>query len=89
MVSPYQILLSRKALKDKEKLKAAGRSEKARSLCLLLAENPFVNPPPYEKLLGQMKGGYSRRINVQHRLVYEVDEFEKKVYVLRMWTHWE
>jgi Txe/YoeB family toxin of toxin-antitoxin system len=85
----YEVLFSKRAIKDRELLKSAGLSEKARALCKILAENPFQNPPPYEKLVGDLKGSYSRRINVQHRLVYEVDEDKKAVYVLRMWSHYE
>jgi len=85
----YEVLFSKRAIKDRDLLKSVGLSEKARALCKILAENPFQNPPPYEKLVGDLKGSYSRRINVQHRLVYEVDEDKKAVYVLRMWSHYE
>ena len=85
----YQIRLSTQAQKDKAKLKAAGLAEKARSLLALLIENPYQTPPPYEKLIGDLLGRYSRRINIQHRLVYEVDEAEKVVRILRMWTHYD
>ena len=85
----YEVLFSKRAIKDRELLKSVGLSEKARALCKILAKNPFQNPPPYEKLVGDLKGSYSRRINVQHRLVYEVDEDKKAVYVLRMWSHYE
>ena len=85
----YEVLFSKRAIKDRDLLKSAGLSEKARALCKILSANPFQNPPPYEKLVGDLKGSYSRRINVQHRLVYEVDEEKKAVYVLRMWSHYQ
>ena len=85
----YKVLFSKRAIKDRDLLKSAGLSEKARALCIILSKNPFQNPPPYEKLVGDLKGSYSRRINVQHRIVYEVDEDKKIVYVLRMWSHYE
>jgi len=85
----WAIVFTRQAKKDAGKLKAANLKEKAASLLDILAENPFQNPPPYEKLVGDLSGAYSRRINIQHRLVYHVLEQEKTVKVLRMWTHYE
>ena len=85
----YEVLFSKRAIKDRELLKSAGLSEKARALCKILAEDPFRSPPPYEKLVGDLNGSYSRRINIQHRLVYEVDKERHAVYVLRMWSHFE
>ena len=85
----YTVLFSKRAIKDRDLLKAAGLSDKARLLCKILANNPFQNPPPYESLVGDLKGSYSRRINVHHRLVYEVDKEKQTVYVLRMWSHYE
>ena len=85
----FDVLFSKRAIKDRDLLKAAGLAEKARALCKILAENPFQNPPPYERLVGDLSGSYSRRINVQHRLVYEVDKEKRVVYVLRMWSHYE
>ena len=85
----YEIVLTRAALKDLEKLKLAKLGLKAKELVAVLAINPFKNPPPYEKLGGGLAGYYSRRINIQRRLVYEVLEKEKVVRVLRMWTHYE
>ena len=85
----FDVLFSKRAVKDREFLKSAGLSEKARALCKILAEDPFRNPPPYEKLVGGLNGSYSRRINVQRRLVYEVDKEKHIVYVLRMWSHCE
>lgn len=80
---------SKFALKDAKKLSAAGLRDKAQALLDILEIDPFQNPPPYEKLVGDMRGTYSRRINIQHRLVYEVFRKEKTVRVLRMWTHYE
>lgn len=85
----WQLLFSRHAQKDAKKLLAAGLKPKAQELLVLLSEDPFRNPPPYEKLVGDLAGGYSRRINIQHRLVYEVFSQERAVRVLRMWTHYE
>ena len=86
---PYSILYSKKALKDAKKLSEAGLSAKAQELIKILEENPFQRPPNYEKLVGNLNGAYSRRINIQHRLVYQVDENEKKVRIMRMWSHYE
>ncbi|VDN47959.1 RelE/StbE replicon stabilization toxin [Petrocella atlantisensis] len=85
----YKVLLSKKALKDIKNLKSAGLSDKARLLIDLLKINPYTTPPSYEKLVGDLDGMYSRRINIQHRLVYTVNEQEHIVKVLRMWTHYE
>ncbi len=85
----WQVVFSRHAEKDAKKLAAAGLKEKAQALLAILALDPFRNPPPYEKLVGDLAGAYSRRINIQHRLVYEVFAKEGVVRVLRMWTHYE
>lgn len=85
----YKIKFSKLALKDAEKLKSAGLDNKTKRLLSIIAENPFQNPPPYEKLLGDLKEFYSRRINIQHRLVYKVDVDKKIVFVYRMWNHYE
>lgn len=85
----YQLLYTKAAQKDAKNLSAAGLKDKALFLLSIVSENPFQNPPPYEKLIGDLSGAYSRRINIQHRLVYEVLEAEKIVKVLRMWTHYE
>ena len=85
----WTLLYTRHAQKDAKKLSAAGLKEKAQALLDVLARDPFANPPPYEKLVGDLAGAYSRRINIQHRLVYEVIKAEKIVKVLRMWTHYE
>lgn len=85
----WNLAYSKYALKDAKKLSAAGLKDKAQVLLDLLERDPFQNPPPYEKLVGDLKGAYSRRINIQHRLVYEVFRQEKTVRILRMWTHYE
>jgi Txe/YoeB family toxin of toxin-antitoxin system len=88
-VVSWQIVYSKHAQKDAKKLAAAGLKAKALDLLPVLATDPFQNPPPYEKLVGDLAGAYSRRINIQHRLVYEVFPKERVVRVLRMWTHYE
>ncbi|MSS76184.1 MAG: Txe/YoeB family addiction module toxin [Methyloglobulus sp.] len=85
----YQLLYTKAAQKDAQNLNAAGLKDKALQLLEIVAENPFQKPPPYEKLIGDLAGAYSRRINIQHRLVYQVLEDEKIVKVLRLWTHYE
>jgi len=85
----WEIVFAKDALKDAKKLSAGGLREKAQALLDVLAQDPFQNPPPYEKLVGDLAGAYSRRINIQHRLVYEVFKKEHIVRVLRMWTHYE
>jgi Txe/YoeB family toxin of toxin-antitoxin system len=88
-VVTWNLAYSKYALKDAKKLSAAGLKDKAQVLLDLLERDPFQNPPPYEKLVGDLKGAYSGRINIQHRLVYEVFRQEKTVRILRMWTHYE
>ena len=85
----WQVILSRLAIKDAKKIAQAGLKPQAEKLLQLLTENPYSTPPPYEKLVGNLQGFYSRRISIQHRLVYRVVETEKAVHVLRMWTHYE
>lgn len=85
----WQVVYSKHAQKDAKKLAAAGLKEKALGLLTVLANDPFQNPPPYEKLVGDLSGAYSRRINIQHRVVYQVFIEERVVRVLRMWTHYE
>lgn len=85
----WKVVFAKHALKDAKKLAAAGLKIKAQGLLEVLAVDPFQNPPPYEKLVGDLEGAYSRRINIQHRLVYEVFKKERTVRVLRMWTHYE
>ena len=85
----WRIEYTKQAKKDAKKLSASGLRLKAEELLAILAENPFQNPPPYEKLVGDLTGAYSRRINIQHRLVYQIIEEERVVKVIRMWTHYE
>ena len=85
----WSVVLSRSAIKDTLKLKKAGLKPQTEVLLNLLKEDPFKNPPVYEKLVGNLKGFYSRRINIKHRLVYSVNSKKKIVHVLRMWTHYE
>ena len=88
-MSRWRLLYTKQAQKDAKKLAAAGLRRKAEDLLKVLEEDPFRNPPRYEKLLGDLAGAYSRRINIQHRLVYQVIEEERTVKVIRMWTHYE
>ena len=85
----WAVLFTKNAEKDKPKLKAAGLEKKAKSLLILLSENSFQAPPSYEKLVGDLNGYYSRRINIQHRLVYRVDSKNNIVIVHSMWSHYE
>lgn len=85
----YKIVYRKQVVKDIPKLKSAGLNEKAKNLVEILKENPFKTPPPYEKLLGDLQGAYSRRINIQHRLVYQVYEEEKTVKIISVWSHYE
>ena len=86
MVS-WALVFAKQALKDAKKMTSTGLKLKVQDLLTILAANPFQNPPPFEKLVGDLAGAYSRRINIQHRLVYEVFVEEKIVRVLRIWTH--
>ena len=88
MVS-WAIVYARQAVKDAKKLAASGLKAKAQELLAVLANDPLQNPPPYEKLVGDLAGAYSRRINIQHRIVYEIFTKERTVRILRMWTHYE
>lgn len=85
----YKVEYHKSSIKDIAKLKESNLANKAKKLIDVIKENPFQNPPPYEKLTGDLKGLYSRRINIQHRLVYKVKESEKKIQILSMWTHYE
>ena len=85
----WRLLYTKQAQKDAKKLAAAGLKPKAEKLLALLRDNPYANPPPYEKLVGHLAGAYSRRINIQHRLVYQVYEELTTVKVIRLWTHYE
>jgi Txe/YoeB family toxin of toxin-antitoxin system len=85
----WQLVFTKQAQKDAKKLASSGLKAKAKQLLDVLASNPYQNPPPYEKLVGDLAGAYSRRINIQHRLVYQVLDQIQTVKVLRMWTHYE
>jgi Txe/YoeB family toxin of toxin-antitoxin system len=85
----WTVVFAKHAQKDAQKLAASGLKSKAQELLAVIRENPFQNSPPYEKLVGDLAGAYSRRINIQHRLVYQVLEAEHTVKVLRMWSHYE
>ena len=85
----WRLAYTKQAQKDAKKLAASGLKEKARALLEVLEANPYQNPPPYEKLVGDLAGAYSRRINIQRRVVYQVLEKERIVKVLRLWTHYE
>ncbi len=85
----YRLLFTKSAQKDAKKLASAGLKPKAQQLLDIIKSDPFKNPPHYEKLVGELTGAYSRRINIQHRLVYQVLEKEKIVKILRLWTHYE
>ena len=84
----WKLAFTKQAQKDARNLSSAGLRDKAELLLTVVAENPFQTPPPYEKLVGDLAGAYSRRINIQHRLVYQVLQAEQVVKVLRMWTHY-
>ncbi len=85
----YLLVFTKQAQKDAKKLASAGLKPKAQHLLNILAADPFQNPPPYEKLIGDLAGAYSWRINIQHRLVYQLLKTERVVKVLRLWTHYE
>ncbi len=85
----WRLLYTKQAQKDAKRLASAGLKEKTQGLLRVLEEDPFQSPPPYEKVVGDLSGAYSRRINIQHRLVYQVLEDEQIVKVLRMWTHYD
>jgi len=88
-VVTWNLVYSKYAIKDAKKLSSAGLKDKAQRLLDILVVNPLQNPPPYEKLVGDLTGAYSRRINIQHRLLYEIFRKEKTVRILRMWTYYE
>ena len=85
----WHLVFTKQAQKDAQKIAASGLKEQASRLLELLRENPYQNPPPYEKLVGDLSGAFSRRINIQHRLVYQILDNIKTVKVIRMWTHYE
>ena len=85
----WTIVYTNQAQKDAKKIKASGFKNKTEDLLRIIEKNPFQNPPPFEKLVGDLEGAYSRRINIQHRLVYQVIQERRIVKVIRMWTHYE
>jgi len=85
----WELVYTKQAQKDAKKLAASGLKKKAQKLLGTVKENPFQIPPPYEKLVGDLSGAYSRRINIQHRIIYQVYEEERVIKVLRLWTHYE
>ncbi len=85
----YKIYYTKSAQKAIPKLKAAGLDKRAKKLIEIIRDDPFQNPPPYEKLVGDLSGAYSRRINIKHRLVYQVLEEEKSIKIISMWTHYD
>lgn len=85
----YIIKFSKQALKDKVNLKSSGLDKNCKNILTLMMDDPFCYPPSYEKLLGELSGLYSKRINRQHRIVYEVDEANNEIHILRMWTHYD
>ena len=85
----WSISLTKRALKDAKKINRSGLKNKVENLIEIIQTNPYQNPPPYEKLTGDFAGMYSRRINIQHRLVYELDDEKKRIKILMMWSHYE
>ena len=85
----YELVYTTQARKDAKKLKGSPLATKARELLDVISENPFADPPPFEALIGDLKGAFSRRLNLQHRLVYQVYEDQRVVKVIRLWTHYE
>jgi Txe/YoeB family toxin of toxin-antitoxin system len=85
----WKLVFTKQAQKDAKKLSASGLKEKAQSLLDVIRENPYQNPPPYERLVGDLTGACSRRINIQHRLVYQVYDDEQTIKIIRLWTHYE
>jgi len=85
----WKLVYTKQAQKEAKKLSVSGLKNKAQRVLEVIKENPYQNPPPYEKLIGDLAGAYSRRINIQHRLVYQVYEEERVVKVIRLWTHYE
>lgn len=88
-MSGWQLVYTKQAQKDAKRLFTSSLRKKAEEILDIIAVDPFKKPPPYEKLIGDLAGAYSRRINIQHRLVYEVLEEQKIIKILRMWTHYE
>jgi Txe/YoeB family toxin of toxin-antitoxin system len=85
----YKVVYSTQARKDAKKVSRAGLKSRAQKLIDIITNNPYQNPPPYEKLLGELLGSYSRRLNIQHRLIYQVYDDSSTVKIIRMWTHYE
>ena len=85
----WELVYTKQARKDAKKIASSGLKDKAQELLEIIKDNPYQNPPPYEKLVGDLVGAYSRRINIQHRLVYQVYEEERVIKVIRLWTHYE
>ncbi len=85
----WKIVYTKQALKDAKKIKKSGLEENTKKLLQILEENPFSNPPRYEKLVGDLEGAFSRRINIQHRLVYQVYKSSRTIKILKLWTHYE
>jgi len=85
----WELVFTKQAQKDARKLTHTGLKSKAQKLLEIISENPFKTPPPYEKLVGDLSGAYSRRININHRLVYQIFQEEKIVKIIRLWTHYE
>jgi len=85
----YELVFTNQAKKDAKKLKGSSLAQQAKDLLIIISEKPFADPPPYEALVGDLKGAYSRRLNIQHRLVYQVYEEQRIVKVIRLWTHYE
>jgi Txe/YoeB family toxin of toxin-antitoxin system len=85
----YKLYFTKQAQKDALKIKKSGLKSQVEKLLSILEKNPLKSPPPFEKLLGDLEGAYSRRINIQHRLIYQIYEKEKAVKIIRMWTHYE
>jgi len=89
MVNKYKLVYTKQAQKDAKKISSSGLKLKVQKLLIILENDPFQTHPPFEKLIGDLSGAYSRRINIQHRIVYQVLDVEKVVKVIRMWTHYE
>jgi Txe/YoeB family toxin of toxin-antitoxin system len=89
MVNKYKLVYTKQAQKDAKKISSSGLKSKVQELLIILENDPFQAYPPYEKLMGDLSGAYSRRINIQHRIVYQVLDVERVVKVIRMWTHYE
>jgi toxin YoeB len=85
----WRLVYTKQAQRDAKKSAASGLKEKAQALLKIMEKNPYQNPPPYEKLVGDLSGAYSRRINIQHRIIYQVLEEDKVIKVMRLWTHYE